>query len=100
VAVPPNIPYLAIEHTNDLVPALGGSFASSEPTIVRRQLFDGPPPPSEFVLPAHRLAHYLDTAGLVDASRNVTISETVARLDHPHYREVVSTVYRAERVGG
>jgi len=100
VAVPHDIPYLAIEHTNDLVPALGGSFAFSEPVIVRRQLFDGPPPPSEFVLPAHRLSNYRETAGLVDASHNLTISETLARLDHPYSVEVVSTVYRAERVGG
>lgn len=100
VSVPHDIPYLAIEHTNDLVPALGGSFASSEPVIVRRQLFDGPPPPSEFVLPAHRLSNYLETAELVDASHNLTIGETLARLDNPYSAEVVSTVYRAERFGG
>ncbi len=98
VAVPHGIPYLAIEHTNDLVPALGGSFASSEPVIVRRQLFDGPPPLSEFALPAHRLSNYLDTARLVDASPNSTIGDILTRLDHVHYDGVESTVYRADRV--
>lgn len=100
VAVPHDIPYLAIEHTNDLVPALGGDFVSSDPVIVRRQLFDGPPPPSEFMLPAHRLSSYLDTAGLVDASDNLRIAETLARLAHPPSDSVTSTVYRAERVEG
>lgn len=100
VAVPHDIPYLAIEHTNDLVPALGGAFASSEPIVVRRQLFDGPPPPSEFVLPAHRLSNYLDTAGLVDASDNAKIADILARLGHAPAASVSSTVYRAQRVEG
>lgn len=100
VSVPHDIPYLAIEHSNDLVPALGGAFASSSPVIVRRQLFDGPPPTSEFILPAHQLSNYLDTARLVDASHNGAIGDAVARLNHPHYDTVTSTAYRAERTGG
>lgn len=99
VSVPHDIPYLAIEHSNDLVPALGGTFASSSPVIVRRQLFDGPPPASELILPAHQLSNYLDTARLVDASPNGAIGDAVARLNHPHYDTVTSTAYRAERTG-
>ncbi len=99
VAVPHNIPYLAIEHTNDLVPALGGTFASSDPVIVRRQLFDGPPPPGDRVLPAHELSNYLETAGLVDQSSHSRLSETITRFEHAHYDSVTSTLYRAERVG-
>jgi hypothetical protein len=100
VAVPHDIPYLAIEHTNDLVPALGGAFASSEPVVVRRQLFDGPPPPSEFALPAHRLTNYLDTARLVDASDNLRIAEVLHRLEHAPAESVTSTIFRAERIAG
>lgn len=97
VAVPHDIPYLAVEHTNDLVPALGGTFASSEPVVVRRQLFDGPPPPSEYVLPAHRLPNYLETAGLVDVSDDPRIEATLRRLEHAQATSVTSTVYLATR---
>lgn len=97
VAVPHGIPYLAIEHSNDLVPALGGTFASSDPVVVRRQLFDGPPQPGEFVLPAHRLSNYLDTAALVDQSSDPRIEATLRRLEHTSSGTVTSTVYLAER---
>ena len=100
VAVPHDIPYLAIEHTNDLVPALGGTFASSEPVTVRRQLFDGPPPPSEFALPAHRLSNYLDTAGLIDASDNAQLREVLDRLSHRTAHTVSLTVFQAVRAPG
>lgn len=98
VAVPHDIPYLAIEHTNDLVPALGGTFASSEPVVVRRQLFDGPPPPGDYVLPAHRLSNYLETAALVDGSNDPRIEAALRRLQHSAHSSVTSTVYLAERV--
>ncbi|HEU4850494.1 MAG TPA: hypothetical protein VFS93_08790 [Terrimesophilobacter sp.] len=100
VAVPHDIPYLALEHSNDLVPALGGTFASSEPVVVRRQLFDGPPPPSDFVLPAHRLSNYLETAALIDQSSDPRIEATLRRLQHPAHGTVTSTVYLAQRVSG
>ena len=98
VAVPHDIPYLAIEHTNDLVPALGGTFASSDPLVVRRQLFDGPPPITNLMLPAHQLSNYVETAGLVDHSTNLRIADLLARLRHPHAGSVSSTVYLAERL--
>lgn len=97
VAVPHDIPYIAIEHTNDLVPALGGTFAFSEPLVVRRELFDGVPPASGVMLPAHELSNYLDTAGLVDNSANVRIRELLSRLSHEPAESVTSTVYLAER---
>lgn len=97
VAVPHDIPYLAVEHTNDLVPALGGTFASSEPVIVRRRLFDGLPPESEFVLPAHRLSNYLDTARLIDHSDNERLGTMLDRLRHAKAETVSSTVYLALR---
>lgn len=98
VSVPHDIPYLAIEHTNDLIPALGGTFVSSDPVIVRRQLFDGAPPLSEFVLPAHQLANYVDTAGLVDDSSNLTIAAITARMGNESARTMTSTLYLAKRV--
>ncbi|MBB5633083.1 hypothetical protein BKA04_001306 [Cryobacterium mesophilum] len=98
VEVPHDIPYLAIEHTNDLVPALGGTFASSEPLVVRRQLFDGPPPETSVMLPAHQLSNYIETAGIVDRSTNLRIADLLARLGQPHAGSVSSTIYLAQRL--
>ncbi len=97
VAVPHEIPYLAIEHTNDLVPALGGEFASSEPLLVRRQIFDGEPPHGEVVLPAHQLDRYQDTARLVDASNDPRIQELISKLAAPKGAAVSTAYYLAER---
>lgn len=98
VSVPHDVPYLAIEHTDDLVPALGGTFESSDPLVVRRRVFDEAPSPSEPTLPAHRLSHYLDTATLIDDSSNLRLRETLDQLWYPQYQNVDSTTYTAERV--
>ncbi len=96
VAVPHDIPYLAIEHTNDLVPALGGTFASSEPVIVRRELS-----PAELagpaVLPAHELSTYSATARLIDTSSDERLSGLLRRLEGSAATPVSSTLYRAIR---
>ncbi len=99
VAVPHDIPYLALEHRNDLVPALGGVFESSEPVIVRRSLSEqelsGPA-----LLPAHELSNYATTARLVDGSDDARLTGLLARLQHPETAPLTSTLYRAERSSG
>ncbi|WP_193509300.1 hypothetical protein [Cryobacterium sp. BB736] len=97
IAVPYTIPYLAIEHTNDLVPALSGSFESSQPVLVRRQLYDGQAPTAGELLPAHQLTNYRDTAGLVDASDDARIAGVLASIDAGSAGTVTSTVFRAVR---
>lgn len=96
VAVPHDIPYLALEHRNDVVPALGGAFESSQPVIVRRLLSDqelsGPA-----LLPAHELSNYATTARLVDASADERLSRVLERLQHPNATPLTSTLYLAER---
>lgn len=62
VAVPHEVPYIAIKHTDDVVTALGGPYSSSDPLVVQRRVFDEPPGPTEPVMPAHRLTRYIDTA--------------------------------------
>src|SRR5690606_3634281 len=99
VAVPHEIPYLAIEHSDDLVPALGGTFVSSDPLIVQREVFDGPPPTTKYVLPAHQLDYYLDTAELIDESENLKLDALLRRFAHTGTEDVTSTLFRAERVG-
>lgn len=98
VAVPHDIPYLAIEHTDDLVPALGGTFASSDPVVVQREVFDGPPPTTQFVFPAHQLDYYLHTAELIDGSENLRLTEFLQQFPHAQSGDVTSTTFLAERV--
>lgn len=81
VEVPRSIPWVALEHTDDIVPAVGGSWASADPVLVRRELFDGRPVSTEQMLPAHQLAGYRETAALVDASHETRVVSALAAFD-------------------
>jgi pimeloyl-ACP methyl ester carboxylesterase len=100
VPVPPEIPWVAIEHTDDLVPAFGGTWGSAAPVIVRRQVFAGRPVDTSVALPAHRLAAYRETAAAADRSRERRLTEAIARLDGfaDGAATVDSVLYRAERI--
>ena len=102
VAVPKAIPYVAIEHAEDVVPALGGTWASSRPVLVRRQVFDAPPTDSEYVFPAHQLTQYRHSAALLDRAGDPRVRAALDKLGDGAARAVAveSTLYRATRVGG
>lgn len=76
--VPEGVPWLAIEHTDDLVPALGGNRVAPDAVLVRRQAFLGETVPSDSLLPAHELSRYRETAALLDDARD---SRSTAVLD-------------------
>ncbi len=99
VAVPAGIPWVAIEHTDDVVPALGGSWASADPVLVRRELFDGRPVSTDVMFPAHQLAGYRETASLVDRSREQRLVDALSRFDSfaSGTTRVDSTLYLASR---
>lgn len=97
VAVSHDVPYLAIEHTDDLVPALGGRFEHSEPLVVRRRFAGDTVDTSERLLPAHELDTYARTASLLDAEPDTRVRDLLARLNVDGYA-VTSTTYRADRV--
>ena len=99
VPVPAGIPYVAVEHSEDLVPATGGTFASSHPVLVRRTLFDGHPPDTPMVFPAHELGRYRQTAQLLDASDNPRLTDALRAINGPSAAgaTVTSTFYRASR---
>ncbi|MEO9201305.1 MAG: hypothetical protein ABI253_02705, partial [Mycobacterium sp.] len=99
VPVPVDIPYVAVEHSEDLVPATGGSFASSQPVLVRRSVFDGHPPDGPVVFPAHELSRYRDTARLLDASDNPRLTDALRTINPRAVAgtTVTSTFYRASR---
>jgi hypothetical protein len=99
VGVPATVPYLAIEHTEDLVPATGGTFATSRPVLVRRSLFDGHPPEGDAVFPAHELSRYRETAALLDRSADPEVTAVLRAIGGPPSvaATVTSTLYLARR---
>lgn len=77
-AVPHDIPWLALEHTNDIVPALSGNYATADPVLVRRDLYEGVPTGSDKFFPSHQLGAYESTAALVDQ----TSEPRIDAIDH------------------
>ncbi|TXN29254.1 hypothetical protein [Lacisediminihabitans profunda] len=99
VAVPTSVPWLAVEHTDDIVPALGGTWASADPVLARRELFAGAPVDTSVAFPAHQLSAYRQTAALVDASGEARVERTLGALNSPERGATVeSTLYTATRV--
>jgi len=67
VAIPPSVPALIVENTDDVVPALGGVQANGDALVVRARAFPpGQPLPSGLALPAHRIEAYRETAKAID----------------------------------
>jgi hypothetical protein len=65
------VPVIALAHTDDLVPALGGVDRldpAASHVLVERAALDGMPSPDGRELPAHDLSAYRYTAQLADAS--------------------------------
>lgn len=68
VSVPASVPWVALEHTDDLVPATGGTWRSNDPVVIRRRALDPSPARDNLMFPAHQLSHYRETAALADAA--------------------------------
>ncbi|TFD81367.1 alpha/beta hydrolase, partial [Cryobacterium fucosi] len=69
VEVPAGLAAVAVEHSDDIVPALGGPGGRAEERlVVRREVFATEPVPVDQALPAHALTAYRETAGLMDGS--------------------------------
>ena len=74
-----SVPVVALAHTDDLVPALGGVErldASLDHVLVERSALDGMPVPEGRELPAHDLNAYRYTAQLADASGESRLTTT------------------------
>ncbi len=80
VEIPRQVPQLAIRHSEDLVPALGGSDISDHTVVVERSLFDDRPVPSTEVVPAHEIRFYEETARLVDDADGPELLAVTERL--------------------
>jgi hypothetical protein len=70
IIVPESIPTVIVEHTDDLVPALGGTQKNLDAVIVQRDVFSGRELPENEVVPAHDLRYYAETARLMDSARS------------------------------
>jgi predicted esterase len=98
--VPPDTPYLALEHTEDIVPALGGHHADADTVVVRRSLFSDAPVPDTSPLPAHELQRYRESASLLDTSnesRVVGIRDSMNAFT-ADATSVESTTWQAKRM--
>lgn len=96
--LPHSIPVLAVEHSNDIVPALSGKVnpLTSNWLTVEREV---PTAFGELNLHAHRMSEYVSTAGQVDVDGNggvQRIREHVMKL-FDNYKLVGSTNYQYER---
>jgi len=75
VPVPDGLPTVAVEHSDDLVPALGGADRDPAARLtVRREVYANAPVPGS-PLPAHSLVNYRETARLVDASAEPRLAD-------------------------
>jgi hypothetical protein len=79
--VPDGIPWVALEHSNDIVPALSGDWAHSDPVIVTRYV--GPVELAEdpHFFAAHLLPEYERTAALADASGDSRVGAVAGSFD-------------------
>ena len=77
VPVPSGVATLTVEHSDDVVTALGGSclIDSEDRLTVRREAFATTEPSAVEVLPAHHLDRYRETAQLIDASPQENLQE-------------------------
>lgn len=102
VPVPADIPWLAVQHADDLVPALGGRWDHDGAVLVERQVYAGRPVDVTAALPAHRLEGYRETAALIDRAGETRLGRVTAALNGfgRDALRVETTYYRADRVTG
>ncbi|MBC7442372.1 MAG: hypothetical protein H7311_07600 [Ramlibacter sp.] len=88
VTLPPGVVAVTVEHSDDLVPALGGTAgADDDRLVVRREVFAGRDVPPDQALPAHALTAYRNTGRLMDDSPEPRLRE---------FRATLATVIGAE----
>lgn len=98
--VPEGVPWVAIEHTDDLIPALGGNRSGTDAVLVRREVFAGETVPQEVPLPAHEVTRYRQTAAMLDRSDDGRSGRVLDRLNSLAEGgvEVTTTRYFARRL--
>ena len=102
VPIPPTVPTVIVEHTDDLVAALGGTQDNTHAVIVERWASQGTDFSSAQILPGHQRPGYVETAGLMDASDESRLADAATTLNAfgGDGRLVSSVAYTCERVDG
>ena len=102
VPVPDSVTQIAVEHAEDLVPALGGAPVDGadgrDRTVVSRAVFDDAPPPAGEPGAGHHMSEYAETAALIDRSTDPRLSGLGEALAGIGTGAGVAQAYRAERV--
>lgn len=80
IPLPPNVPVIVVEHTDDLVPASGGLQNNRDALTVERRAFEGRSLPENQPVPAHQFSEYAETARLMDESDSEEIQSATRRL--------------------
>ena len=100
VQLPGNFPAVAIEHTDDIVPALGGTRIDPDVLVIERHLYAGREVDNDVAVPAHQLDRYRDTARLIDDAKSNAIRDTARELNQFTASATgVDTTWLAQRVG-
>lgn len=100
IEVPSSVPAVIVEHTDDLVAALGGPQTNAHAVIVERYATEGMDFDGSELMPAHRVGAYGQTAHLMDDSddaRLVATGSTIAGFTGGGVL-VSRTAYEVERI--
>jgi len=100
IEVPGTFPTVIVEHTDDLVPALGGTNLAPDAVTVRREVYADRLIDNDFSVPSHERGNYRDTAVLIDDAQSDAVREAVRELDRVSAGadSITSTSYLAKRV--
>ena len=100
VELPTGVPAVIVEHTDDVVPALGGAQDNGHAVIVERNVYGGRDIPDDLIMPAHHLFNYRETAALLDEAHSEQVTSAIAALDRfgEGATTVTRTTYQFERV--
>ena len=101
IETPEGVPVIAIEHTDDLVPALAGTRTDHNAVLVERRAYEQGEWMPESLLAPHEREAYRTTAQLADRAADERLAEAVRALTRntEGAERVTTTSYRAERVG-
>ena len=100
IELPNTFPALIVEHTDDLVPALGGTNIAPDAVNVQREVYADRPVDNGFSVPAHERNNYRDTAVMIDSAESDQVRQAVRDLARVSAgaTSVTSTSYLASRV--
>ncbi len=102
IPIPSGFPTVLVEHSDDIVPALGGEQSNAGAVLVRRDVFSGEEIPTDYAVVSHHIEYYLQTARLMDESGSPQLDQSMRQLDAFTDGATLesSTAYRFERTEG